>query len=644
MSDGVDLIMDMKTPTDQPATIFDMDTSDVTVEIGNRSASAARNILTATSRSIQVERFTAYIKDIHESPDDLRLLFATLGVSITADLVSATVEPATYSDWKHEVDFHGKIADCVESLVRGLAVLGQEELVSLVDEWAKAEHFNRFLAVEIFAAAESALATAFSSAAIAKCLESTSISVARALAASASHVLSLVPGVDLCAILVSLLRSSNKYDMFLSLALGGETELPLLADMACNPKNAESTLAHREFGRVQQLLTSARACLRDRFDELPLDIFSNLELAEEYERVAGEVDIPDDRILAVETEIEQRSDFVTLHPGPGLIHFFGKHRGAGPHYAFNANLTPDIAEKFLRNVSEGKKPFEEDDRKESDGVYWFESPINEKPEDDGARRPTWIPVEIVDDKPSFTLNADELANAYEEQMTKATAALKAKLLSRYKAHRIDNTAVVTWYARRIAEREVWKFVGAKVVASDEGIGLLELKAPPFDDVIGSFIVVRDPSDVHVPDAVPRLVETLVRHGMEAEPYVLKAASVLIATMKEAGQVRAAFQIGGRVLLVIKLAKDTYKIVHARNKVKASVEVIGGWAGAAAAGSTFAHFFVPAHLMAGPAGWAMHGIGTVLAGAFGYWIGTSVCTWAYELVVIEQEDESKPKDQ
>jgi hypothetical protein len=92
-----------------------------------------------------------------------------------------------------------------------------------------------------------------------------------------------------------------------------------------------------------------------------------------------------------------------------------------------------------------------------------------------------------------------------------------------------------------------------------------------------------------------------------------------------------FRIGGRVFIVVGLAADGYRIYTAEDKVKETVKVAGGWAGAIAAGSAFATSFAPADA-AGPWAWVVHGAGTLIAGGVGYFTVEKVAETTYELIV------------
>ena len=95
--------------------------------------------------------------------------------------------------------------------------------------------------------------------------------------------------------------------------------------------------------------------------------------------------------------------------------------------------------------------------------------------------------------------------------------------------------------------------------------------------------------------------------------------------------QGVFKYGGRILIIVALAGEAYKIYHAENKVKAVVESTGGWVGASAGAAAFAAWFAPADVV-GPWAWAIHGVGTLIAGGVGYWIGSETTRTIYELVL------------
>lgn len=75
----------------------------------------------------------------------------------------------------------------------------------------------------------------------------------------------------------------------------------------------------------------------------------------------------------------------------------------------------------------------------------------------------------------------------------------------------------------------------------------------------------------------------------------------------------------------------YEVYTAQNRTKAMVTSVGGWVGASAAAAANAAWWTPADV-AGPWAWAGHGVGTLISGGIGYWIGSETMRTIYELVL------------
>jgi hypothetical protein len=116
--------------------------------------------------------------------------------------------------------------------------------------------------------------------------------------------------------------------------------------------------------------------------------------------------------------------------------------------------------------------------------------------------------------------------------------------------------------------------------------------------------------------------------------VLDAAKQLAIKEGWAGKVQGAFRIGGRILIVVGLAADAYRIYTAQDKVKTTIVAAGGWAGALAVGGAAAEATAPADV-AGPPGWIVNGLATLGAGALGYWAGSNATETIYDLIVDGQ---------
>ena len=186
---------------------------------------------------------------------------------------------------------------------------------------------------------------------------------------------------------------------------------------------------------------------------------------------------------------------------------------------------------------------------------------------------------------------------------------------------------------RFAESRMWDKVGEKVANSNSKVGEVVLEVgSDFSKSPGKFAVVSDPSKVKVKDGMGKIIESLEMAGKGAEPEVALAAKEW-ARMKNVGKVKGVFRFTGRVLIVVGVGMDLYRIYRAEDKLKATTSAVGGWAGAFAFSGAFATFFAPADV-AGPVAWIIHGVGTLVAGGIGYCVGSETTEYLYELVVEE----------
>ncbi|MGE6763248.1 hypothetical protein ACQKGO_34875 [Corallococcus interemptor] len=92
-----------------------------------------------------------------------------------------------------------------------------------------------------------------------------------------------------------------------------------------------------------------------------------------------------------------------------------------------------------------------------------------------------------------------------------------------------------------------------------------------------------------------------------------------------------FRVGGKILIVVAIAVDVLEIIIAEDHLEAALVSLSGWAGAAAASAAFSAFWTPADV-AGPWAWAGHGVGMLVSGGIGYWVGSSTTRYVYRLVV------------
>lgn len=188
-----------------------------------------------------------------------------------------------------------------------------------------------------------------------------------------------------------------------------------------------------------------------------------------------------------------------------------------------------------------------------------------------------------------------------------------------------------------AERIVWNEVGESIRNHPSRMGIIEYdgldrgewslsKGRP-----GKTLAVADGTKIALKGGVGPLVDALQSQGHEVDPALKEASKELIRRRNATAKVKAVFKYGGRVLIVVGVALDTYRIYRAENKFKEVVNVAGGWAGAMGAASLFAIWWTPADV-AGPVAWIVHGVGTLVAGGIGYFIGSETATYVYELML------------
>src|SRR6476661_5464902 len=300
-------------------------------------------------------------------------------------------------------------------------------------------------------------------------------------------------------------------------------------------------------------------------------------------------------------------------------------------------VTPDVAIKVLENMSGGESPFRPD--LSLGGCEWMTTEGNPHV-GIGADKNVTLPVEAIRPENPLIFQSSDLDAIFNEklhQITDQAAEAEFRRQARIPDDQLLNSAqrknVRGRFKNRMAERLMWEEVGKRVRSSKAKVGEVVLQNSQFSKQgNGKFLVVADRTKINVKGGISTVIEALEKSGATAEPAIKEAAHRLIS-LRNAGRVRAVFKYGGRILIVVALAAEGYKIYHAQNKVKAIVESAGGWAGASAAAAAFATWFTPADV-AGPWAWAAHGVGTLVAGGVGYWIGSETSRTIYELVLEE----------
>jgi hypothetical protein len=303
----------------------------------------------------------------------------------------------------------------------------------------------------------------------------------------------------------------------------------------------------------------------------------------------------------------------------------------------NVAVTPEIAAEILRNVSEGLPPFKPE-LGQVGGVSWFVTD-GDPYTGTGPEKSVTLPAEIANTsgKPVLQFGEAELLEIYNSKYADAHATVEAQVREasgKTNGEPLSNRNLrdIERRTNQLAERQMWTEVGERVGRSESGVGRVTLQNSKFSrGGDGEFTATSKAENIRIKGGAQALLDIIKTQGVPVEPEVLEAAKATAAREGWTGTVQGAFRVGGKVLIVVGVAVDGYRIYTAEDKVKTITEVAGGWAGAAAAGGAFAAYFAPADV-AGPWAWLAHGVGTLGAGALGYWAGSEISRTVYELVV------------
>ncbi|HLL54265.1 MAG TPA: LysM peptidoglycan-binding domain-containing protein [Myxococcaceae bacterium] len=300
-------------------------------------------------------------------------------------------------------------------------------------------------------------------------------------------------------------------------------------------------------------------------------------------------------------------------------------------------VTPDIGVNIIENVSRGEFPFRPDLGK--GGSSWFTIEGNPHIGIEPAKS-VRVEAELILPKNPVIIGKAELAALYKQEY----GVFMKDAETRYKAfNKIADTKPLKgkqlkgfqYWVKGAVESRMWDRVGELVARSKSKVAVVEVGPGNFSEKgAGKFAVVADRTKIFLKNNSPTaLLKELEAQGIKAEPVTQEAAQELAKRQKWVGRVQTVFRYGGRILIVVAIAADAYKIYYARDKTKAVVEVAGGWAGATVAGGAFATWASPS-LATGPWGWVAYGLGTVAAGVVGYTVGSKTTRYIYELVLEE----------
>jgi Domain of unknown function (DUF4157)/Bacterial toxin 3 len=305
----------------------------------------------------------------------------------------------------------------------------------------------------------------------------------------------------------------------------------------------------------------------------------------------------------------------------------------------STKVSPEVAVKILENMAKGEPAFKPELGK--GGCSWFVTEGNPYVGIDQSKNVS-LPVELDRTANPVVFDEAKLDAMFKTQLAKvdmqaieatyrAKEGLPPEASLNSKARKL-----LAKVAKGIAESKMWDEVAAEVRRSSSKVGEVILENSQFSKQgDGKFLVVADAKKIQVKGGMTAVVEALEAGGPKVEPVVAEAVEKTAARLKWAGRVRGAFRYGGRILIVVAVAADAYRIYHAQDKVKTIVETAGGWTAASLAAAGFAEVFAPADV-AGPWAWAAHGVGTLIAGGIGYWVGSSTTRTIYEIIVEEPQ--------
>ena len=337
------------------------------------------------------------------------------------------------------------------------------------------------------------------------------------------------------------------------------------------------------------------------------------------------------RVDAIADQIAMRHDD---DRGAGTVMLDAIPRGQGG----SARVTPEVALAMLENMAAGRPAF----RPELGvgGASWF---VTEGTPHAGVAEQgrVNVQVDLIDTGGGRVYVEADLLAVYAQEEARLRPEIEAQVRERFRVRtgrpapaKLSNALAsqVEHHLKKAAERSMWTRIGQEVAASARKVG--EVVLPPndrFSAAPGRFKIVADATKIRLRGGPLPLIEALRPHASPV-PALEAETQALARRMQLAGRVRAVFRIGGRILIFAAVAHDVYRIVVAEDKLETTIESVGGWAGATAGAAAFTALWTPADV-AGPWAWAAHGVGTLVAGGLGYWVGSETTRSVYRLVVV-----------
>jgi hypothetical protein len=336
------------------------------------------------------------------------------------------------------------------------------------------------------------------------------------------------------------------------------------------------------------------------------------------------------RVDAILDELRNRR-----HPQEGVG--FGMPQALPRGQGGSALVTPEVGMAMIENMVRGQPAF----RPELGvgGASWF---VTEGTPYTGVGSANVVPVqvELINTEGGKVYRQAELDAIFDEEAARARPEVEAQVREQFRLRtgrdappKLSNALAekVARQLKGLAERRMWERIGREVAASQAKVG--EVILPPggrFSQNPGRFKIVANAAKIRVKGGVKPLVDAVQPHATPT-PELAAEAEALAKTLGQAAKVRAVFRVGGRILIVAAIAYDVYRIIIAEDKAEAIITTVGGWAGASAGAAAFAALWTPADV-AGPWAWAVHGVGTLVAGGIGYWIGSETTRYVYRLVI------------